>query len=99
MFLGVNLNNFDPISPNSVDKIFNTASLVEITVVIAVVILGNTIGSDFTDVDTLDVDTLVNVELAVEILVVEVDVLGINCVLIVVSIEVDDKCCVELREL
>ena len=67
--------------------------------VIAVVILGNTIGSDFTDVDTLDVDTLVNVELAVEILVVEVDVLGINCVLIVVSIEVDDKCCVELREL
>ena len=67
--------------------------------VIAVVILGNTIGSDFTDVDTLDVDTLVNVELSVEILVVEVDVLGINCVLIVVSIEVDDKCCVELREL
>ena len=67
--------------------------------VTAVVILGNTIGSDFTDVDTLDVDTLVNVELAVEILVVEVDVLGINCVLIVVSIEVDDKCCVELREL
>ena len=62
--------------------------------VIAVVILGNTIGSDFTDVDTL-----VNVELAVEILVVEVNVLGINCVLIVVSIEVDDKCCVELREL
>ena len=67
--------------------------------VIAVVILGNTIGSDFTDVDTLDVDTLVNVELAVEILVVEVNVLGIICVLIVVGIKVDDKCCVELREL
>ena len=51
MFLGVNLNNFDPISPNSEEKIFNTPSFVEITVVIAVVILGNTIGSDFTEVN------------------------------------------------
>ena len=79
MFLRVNLNNFDPISPNSEEKIFNTPSFVEITVVIAVVILGNTIGSDFTEVNW--VDTLVDVEL------------------IVVGIKVDDKCCVELREL